>query len=64
MSKMFPAIEASHRDFILEQKLFFVASAACGARVDLSPESPGPLRPRDEGSAVLTRSTRDEGGIA
>ena len=39
MGKRFTAIEASHRDFIGRQQIFFTASAAAGARINLSPRS-------------------------
>ena len=38
MAKQFPSIEPAHRAFIERQRLFFVASAAPGARVNLSPK--------------------------
>lgn len=57
MSKMFAAIEPQHRDFILQQKLFFVASAAPGARVNLSPKSADALRLLDERAAVYIDRT-------
>jgi Pyridoxamine 5'-phosphate oxidase len=37
MGKQFPSIDASHRDFIARQRIFFAASAAPGARVNVSP---------------------------
>jgi hypothetical protein len=37
MSKQFPSLEASHREFILRQRIFFAASAAPNARVNVSP---------------------------
>lgn len=36
--EMFSAIEDSHRAFIAKQPVFFVATAAAGARVNLSPK--------------------------
>jgi hypothetical protein len=57
MSKMFAAIELQHRDFILRQKLFFVASAALDARVNLSPKSADALRLLDERRAVYIDRT-------
>ncbi len=44
MAKFFPRIEDQHRDFILRQKMFFTASAAAGARVNLSPKGLDTLR--------------------
>jgi len=37
MGKQFPNLDASRRDFIGRQKIFFTASAAPGARVNVSP---------------------------
>ena len=37
MGKQFPSLDASHRDFVRRQRIFFVASAAPGARVNVSP---------------------------
>ena len=37
MGKQFPSLDASHRDFIRRQRIFFAASAAPGARVNVSP---------------------------
>jgi Pyridoxamine 5'-phosphate oxidase len=37
MGKQFPSIDASHSDFIARQRIFFAASAAPGARVNVSP---------------------------
>jgi predicted pyridoxine 5'-phosphate oxidase superfamily flavin-nucleotide-binding protein len=36
--EMFSAINAAHRAFIAKQPVFFVATAAAGARVNLSPK--------------------------
>jgi hypothetical protein len=44
MAKQFAAIEAAHRAFIEKQRLFFVASAMPGARVNLSPKGLNGLR--------------------
>jgi hypothetical protein len=44
MAKQFAAIEPAHRAFIEKQRLFFVASAAPGARVNLSPKGLDGLR--------------------
>lgn len=44
MSKRFPAIEDSHRQFILRQRIFFVASAAREGHVNLSPKDGAALR--------------------
>ena len=37
MAKVLPSIDAACRDFIARQRIFFAASAAPGARVNLSP---------------------------
>ena len=37
MGKQFPSLEPSHREFIRRQRIFFAASAAPGARVNVSP---------------------------
>jgi len=39
MAKQFPSIGAQHRDFISRQHIFFTASAAANARINLSPRS-------------------------
>jgi hypothetical protein len=44
MARQFAAIEPQHRRFIELQHLFFVASAAAGARVNLSPKGLDGLR--------------------
>jgi hypothetical protein len=44
MAKQFQRIEPAHRDFILRQQVFFTASAAAGARVNVSPRSVDALR--------------------
>ena len=47
MAKQFRAIEASHRDSIERQHVFFVASAASDGRVNLSPKGLDALRVLD-----------------
>jgi hypothetical protein len=37
MAKQFPHLDASHREFIARQRIFFAASAAPNARVNVSP---------------------------
>jgi Pyridoxamine 5'-phosphate oxidase len=37
MGKQFPELDAGHREFIGRQRIFFAASAAPGARVNISP---------------------------
>jgi hypothetical protein len=44
MAKQFAQIEPAHRDFIRRQRIFFVASAVAGARINLSPKDGESLR--------------------
>jgi hypothetical protein len=44
VAKQFQAIGPEHRDFILRQRVFFVASAAEGSRVNVSPKGLDSLR--------------------
>ena len=39
MAKDYPALTAHHREFIARQHMFFTATAAPGARINLSPRS-------------------------
>ena len=48
MAQTFDAISSKHRQFIEKQHLFFVASAATGSRVNLSPKGLDGLRVLDE----------------
>jgi hypothetical protein len=48
MGKQFPQIDSSHRDFIGRQRIFFAASAAPDARVNLSPRGTDAFRVIDE----------------
>jgi Pyridoxamine 5'-phosphate oxidase len=48
MAKTLPFIDAACRDFIARQKIFFAASAAPGARVNLSPRGTDALAILDE----------------
>jgi hypothetical protein len=57
MSKLFAAIEPTHRAFIEKQRLFFVASAAPGARVNLSPKGLDGLRVLGERRVVYLDHT-------
>jgi hypothetical protein len=52
MAEQFDAIGPKHRAFIEKQHLFFVASAAPGARINLSPKGMDSLRVLDERSVV------------
>jgi hypothetical protein len=44
MARQYPAIGPEHREFIQRQHIFFTASAAPGARVNLSPREAAALR--------------------
>lgn len=44
MAKQFPGFEDDHRRFIAEQPIFFVATTAPGARINLSPKGMDSLR--------------------
>ncbi len=44
MAKDFPSIEPAHREFILRQHMFFVASAAATGHINLSPKGLDSLR--------------------
>jgi len=44
LAKQFPSISNDHRAFILRQHVFFVASAASGTRVNVSPRGVDSLR--------------------
>lgn len=57
MSRLFASIEPKHREFILSQKMFFTASAAVGARINVSPKSIDALRVLDERAAVYIDRT-------
>ncbi len=48
MGKQFDSIQAAHREFILKQKIFFVASAAPSGHVNVSPKGLDTLRILDE----------------
>ena len=52
MAEDFPNIEPAHRDFILRQHMFFVASAAASGHVNLSPKGLDSLRLVDSKSVV------------
>jgi len=57
MAKQFPSIEPAHRAFIERQHIFFVASAAEGTRVNLSPKGADALRLIDANTAVYLDHT-------
>jgi hypothetical protein len=44
MAKQFSRIEPAHRDFVARQRIFFAASAAEGARINMSPRGADALR--------------------
>src|SRR5450432_4102969 len=44
MAKQFTCIEATHHEFILQQHIFFTASAAAEGRVNVSPKEGAALR--------------------
>src|SRR5258708_28964063 len=44
MAKQFGCIEANHHEFILQQRIFFTASAAAEGRVNISPKDRNALR--------------------
>lgn len=48
MAKKFDALEAQHREFLLRQKVFFVASAAAQGHINLSPKGLDALRVLNE----------------
>jgi hypothetical protein len=47
MAKRFAAIEPAHQEFIQKQKVFFIASAAAGSRVNVSLKDAASLRVLD-----------------
>ena len=48
MAEFFPALTDDHRAFIARQPVFFVATAAAGARINLSPKGLDAFRVLDE----------------
>lgn len=58
MAEFFPALTDDHRAFIARQPVFFVATAAEGARINLSPKGYDALRVIDD----LTVAWLDLGG--
>lgn len=57
MAKQFERLEPGHRDFIARQHVFFTASAAAGARINLSPKGLDALRIIDERTVVYMDRT-------
>jgi hypothetical protein len=52
MAQSFSALDAKHTDFITRQRVFFIASAAPGTRVNLSPKPTAALRVLDPSTVV------------
>ena len=46
MGEQFPKLDAKHREFIGRQRVFFTASAAPNARINISPRGVEAFRPR------------------
>jgi hypothetical protein len=64
MARQFESINAAHREFIANQKIFFNASAAAEGRVNLSPRDGKSLRLLDDRALVyldLTGSGNETG---
>jgi len=57
MATDYPALTAHHRDFIARQHIFFTASAAEGARINLSPRSTDMLRVIGDNAVVYLDRT-------
>ena len=57
MAKQFKCIEPIHREFILQQRIFFVASAAARGRVNASPKDGAALRILSENSVAYLDQT-------
>ena len=52
MAEFFPALNAEHRAFIARQPMFFVATAAAGARINLSPKGLDSFRVLDDATVA------------
>jgi len=57
VARKYPHIEPEHADFIARQKLFFVATAAAGGHVNLSPKGMDSLRVLDTGRVIWLNVT-------
>jgi hypothetical protein len=57
MGKQFPQIEKVHREFIEQQRIFFIASAAAAGRVNVSPKDGAALRVLDAQSVAYLDQT-------
>jgi hypothetical protein len=64
VEKQSSRIEPSHRDFLLRQHVFFVASAAPGARVNVSPRSTNCFRVLGENAVAYLDRTGSENETA
>ncbi len=52
MAEFFPALTPAHREFIAKQPVFFVATAADGARINLSPKGMDSFRILDDATVA------------
>ncbi len=57
MGKQFPGLDANHREFISRQRIFFAASAAPDARVNVSPRGTDAFAVIDERTVVYLDRT-------
>jgi len=57
MANRYPGLDTKHTDFIRDQKLFFVATAACDGRVNVSPKGMDTLRILDDTRLVWLNLT-------
>src|SRR5579871_3740790 len=57
MGEQFPQLEAKHREFIDRQRVFFTASAAPDARINISPRGTDALAVIDERTVVYLDRT-------
>ena len=57
MAKQFPALEAQHQTFIKRQHIFFTATAAAGARVNISPRGMDTFRVIDAATVAYLDRT-------
>lgn len=57
MAKDYPSLTPHHREFIANQHIFFTASAAAGARINISPRSTDMLRVIGDNSVVYLDRT-------
>jgi hypothetical protein len=57
MAKQFDALDSGLRDFILNQNIFFVASAAAQSRINISPREIGALKIVDDKTVIYLDRT-------